>query len=258
MIWKAPTAHPAAPAAQQPRQTLISPMERHYCSFSFVCSRDIPNKPSIPLQINDLQLSAKSSRYTSSEDMAINPYHLCRDWDFNVPINKLLCKLHTCTISRVIMFPWQPQDYFVKSLALWKIARQYQYRAVLMPLEPLQVLLQTQERTWKGTVENVDFFFLNKTVNKRMKCNSKVWEREVGNLKRQRKRYFISKFLPTMFCLCFSFWFCSQNVVQSCSVDATRKMHLLPQFNDKWNISGFNQLLFTEVFLSAPQCCHDK
>lgn len=79
--------------------------------------------------------------------IAVNPYNLSSDLDFNVPINELLCKLYTYAISRVITFPWQPQDYFVKSLALWNIARQYQYHAMVMPLEPLQVLLQAQERT---------------------------------------------------------------------------------------------------------------
>lgn len=181
--WFGPQQNPAATG-----QPLISPREQYYSSFGFVCWRDAPSKPPQPLQINESQLSATSSRYASSADTAINPYHLCRAWDLNIPINDLLCKLHTCTISRVITFPWQPEDYFVKSLARWKIARQYQYRAVLMPLEPLQVLLQTQERTWKGAEGNVDILLLKKAVNKGMRRNSKVWEREVSNLKRQRKR----------------------------------------------------------------------
>lgn len=45
----------------------------------------------------------------------------------------------------------------------------------------------------KGNSRKRGLFFLNKTVNKRMKCNSKVWEREVGNLKRQRKQDILSQ-----------------------------------------------------------------
>lgn len=150
----------------------------------------------------------------------------------------------THTLShRVITFPWQPQDYFVKSLALWKIARQYQYHAMLMPLEPLQVLLQTLERTWKGTEEkrgHFIFYIFKKLSRKkrRMKCNSKIWEREEGkresqqNLrktKKEKNRYIslIFKFLRKMFCLDFSFLlqrFCSQNVALSCHIGAECKM----------------------------------
>lgn len=37
--------------------------------------------------------------------IAVNPYNLSSDLDFNVPINELLCKLYIYTISRVITFP---------------------------------------------------------------------------------------------------------------------------------------------------------
>lgn len=78
---------------------------------------------------------------------AINPYNLSGHADFSTPINELLHKLYTYTISKSYNVSMAATDYFVKSLALWKIARQYQYHAMPMPLEPLQVLLQAQERT---------------------------------------------------------------------------------------------------------------